>query len=251
MANPSHQQMLQRSVEEWNAWRAQHRDIIPDLKEADLRGSNLIHANLINANLYHANLGATLVDGPRLRKADLTGAILKGADLLGADLSFAILTGATLCEADLRGAKFTLADLSSANLSEASLSGADLIGANLAGADFSKVYLYETVFGDTNLTAVRGLETCDHGGPSTLDHRTLAKSGPLPLTFLRGCGLNDWEIKVAKLYDSGLTAGQVNDILYCIYPLRTNPLIQFNPCFISYASQDLQRIFPLGNEATH
>ena len=44
--------------------------------------------------------------------------------------------------------------------------------------DLTDAFLFETIFGDTNLTAVRGLETCRHRGPSTLDYRTLAKSGP-------------------------------------------------------------------------
>ena len=62
-------------------------------------------------------------------------------------------------------------------------------GANLSRGKLLRGHLYETVFSNTDLTAVRGLETCDHIGPSILDHRTLAKSGPLPLAFLRGCGL--------------------------------------------------------------
>ena len=65
----------------------------------------------------------------------------------------------------------------------------NLTRADLTGGDLSQALLYETVFGDTNLTAVQGVEVCLHAGPSTLDHRTLAKSGPLPLAFLRGCGL--------------------------------------------------------------
>jgi len=86
--------------------------------------------------------------------------------------------------------------------------------------------------------AVQGLETCYYFGPSILDHRTLTKSGPLPLAFLRGCGLNDWEIEVTKLYDPGLTSGQVTDILYRIHHLRTDPLIQCYSCFISYNHTD-------------
>jgi len=85
---------------------------------------------------------------------------------------------------------------------------------------------------------VQGLETCGHYGPSALDHRTLAKSGPLPLDFLRGCGLSDWEIEATKLYQRDLTPNQINDIIYRIYDLRANPSIQFHSCFISYASQD-------------
>ncbi len=41
-----------------------------------------------------------------------------------------------------------------------------------------------------------------------------------------------------KLYHSGLTSGQVNDILYSIFPLRTDPVIQFYSCFISYNHTD-------------
>jgi hypothetical protein len=100
----------------------------------------------------------------------------------------------------------------------ADLRGAGLHGATLIGADLSEVQLSETVFGNTNLTAVRGLETCSHSGPSILDHRTLAKSGPLPLAFLRGCGLPDALID----YLSSLL----------------NEPMQFYSCFISYASED-------------
>ena len=38
----------------------------------------------------------------------------------------------------------------------------------------------ETVFGNTKLTDAKGLDTCKHSDPSTLDHRTIAKSGRLP-----------------------------------------------------------------------
>jgi hypothetical protein len=80
------------------------------------------------------------------------------------------------------------------------------------------VILAETVFGATNLTAVRGLETCLHLSASTLDHRTLELSGPLPLAFLRSCGLPD-------------------ALIDYLPPLLNEPL-QFYSCFISYASTD-------------
>jgi hypothetical protein len=62
------------------------------------------------------------------------------------------------------------------------------------------------------------LETCVHDGPSTLDHRTIAKSGRLPLSFLRGCGLPDKHI----------------DYL----PWLLNEPIPFYSCFISYHHTD-------------
>jgi TIR domain/Pentapeptide repeats (8 copies) len=130
---------------------------------------------------------------------------------------------ADLGGADLRWIDFSRANLSRANLSRADLSGAylrwtNLGGANLTGVNLSHVELFETVFGDTDLTAIQGSETCLHFGPSVLDHRTLAKSGPLPLPFLRGCGLPDTLINYL--------------------PSLLNEPFQFYSCFISYASKD-------------
>jgi hypothetical protein len=51
--------------------------------------------------------------------------------------------------------------------------------------------LYETVFANADLTGCHSLETCLHYGPSSLDIRTLQRSDPLPLAFLRGVGLPD------------------------------------------------------------
>ena len=109
-------------------------------------------------------------------------------------------------------------DLSGVDLSGTDLTHADLTHADLSKADVSKAWFGETIFSDTNLTAVRGLETCHHYGPSTLDHRTLAQSGQLPLTFLRGCGLPD--------------------VLIDYLPSLLNEPFQFYSCFISYASKD-------------
>ena len=145
---------------------------------------------------------------PDLTGANLTGTSLSRADLSRADLSEASLHGAILHGAILHGANLTGANLTGANLAWASLREA-----NLAQVSFGK-----TVFGDTTLTAVRGLATCHHDGPSIVDHRTLAQSGPLPLAFLRGCGLPD------RLID--------------YLPSLLNEPFQFYSCFISYSSID-------------
>jgi uncharacterized protein YjbI with pentapeptide repeats len=132
-------------------------------------------------------------------------------DLGRADLSWANLREADLSRADLSRAHLSWVNLTGADLSRAHLSAADLSGANLSAARLS-----ETVFGNTNLKDVQGLDTCNHFGPSILDHRTLSKSGPLPLSFLRGCGLPD---------------------LY-IEPSMLNQPFEFYSCFISYSTQD-------------
>jgi hypothetical protein len=80
------------------------------------------------------------------------------------------------------------------------------------------VVLNETFFSSTNLTAGRGLETCRHDGPSTLDHPTLAQSGSLPLVFLRGC--------------------RPPERLIEYLPSLLVDAIRYDPLFISYASRD-------------
>ena len=181
MANDEHVALLKQGVPAWNEWRLKNPDTRPDLSGADLRGDP-----------------RDLVIPVNLSGADLSGANLTGADLTGADLIVADLTGA---------------DLSGADLVEANLGGAYLDGANL-----TRAHLFETVFGDIDLTSVIGLETCEHRGPSIIDYRTLERSKPLPLPFLRGVGLPD------------------NFIEYL--PSLLNQAIQHYSCFISYSTKD-------------
>jgi uncharacterized protein YjbI with pentapeptide repeats len=208
MANPEHLALLLKSKNAWNEWRKNNPDTRSDLSGAKLTGKKLSGANLSGADLTKAKLIRA-----NLTRAKLSGAYLSGADLFAANLSAANLTGAKLNGAYLFGANLTKARLIRANLGRANLTRANLGGARLGGA-----YLMETVFSSTNLRDVEGLDTCNHIGPSTVDHRTLAKSGPLPLTFLLGCGLPD------KFID--------------YLPSLLNEPIQFYSCFISYSTKD-------------
>ena len=153
---------------------------------------------------------------------------------MGADLNEAYLRRAHLEKADFSGADIRGADLSDAYLIEANLCRVDLYGANLLG-----VSLGDTVLGKIDLSHTKGLDKIDHLGPSLISTSTLEVSkGKIPEKFLRGCGLNDWEIESAKLYQPGLQAKEVNDIVYRIYDLRANQAIQINPLFISYSHKD-------------
>ena len=107
------------------------------------------------------------------------------------DLSGADLWEANLRKANLRKANLGGASLHEANLHEAILGGAELVRMDLEGAILGGAILYETVFADVDLSTTKGLETCEHWGPSILDYRTLQRSGRLPLVFLCGCGLPD------------------------------------------------------------
>jgi hypothetical protein len=162
----------------------------------------------MRANLGHANLS----------DANLSDANLSDAHLSYAYLTFVNLSLANLHGAYLRGADLSNSDLSGANLSGANLTYANLNDANLNGANLEKAKLMRTSFGDVDLTGVTGLERCIHYASCTIDHRTLQKSGPLPLAFLRGVGLPD------------------NLIEYL--PSIFNQAVQHFSCFISYSSKD-------------
>jgi len=208
---------------------------------ADLSGSSLYDSMLCRANLSGANLSGSLLHGASLSDANLSGSMLyesnlpsadlSGADLsranlatanlINADLSDANLSGANLSRADLSGADLSRANLATANLINADLSDANLCGADLSGADLSGAELIEVVFADVDLSKTKGLDACVHRGPSTLDHRSLQRSGSLPEVFLRGCGLPD-------------------ELITYLPSLHNAGPIQFYSCFISYstANQD-------------
>ena len=234
MANEEHLAKLKEGVEVWNQWREDHLPLTkPDLSGAhlyrfDLRHANLRQADLAGANLRQADLAGANLSGADLGRANLSGADLDRTNLSGANLGHAILHIANLHEAnlskaDLRGANLHNANLYETNLSKVDLSGTALTGANLnrtdlRGANFSDAYLSDTIFSNTVLTDAKGLENCRHITSSIIDHRTLQQSSPLPLTFLRGCGLPE--------------------MLIDYLPSLLNQPIQYYSCFISYSHRD-------------
>ena len=217
MANEEQLAIIRQGPEAWNAWRRKHPDVRPDLSGARLIMADLGGADLSGANLNGAYLNEADLNEADLRTANLSGANLIMADLGGANLSVAILIMADLGGADLSEAILIRANFGGADLSEAILIRANFGGADLSEANFSEANLYETIFADLDLSSCKGLESCRHGGPCTIDHRTLQRSWPLPLAFLRGVGLPDNLIKQL--------------------PRLLGPA-GFHDCFISYSSQD-------------
>jgi uncharacterized protein YjbI with pentapeptide repeats len=222
VANDEHIARLKQGVEAWNAWRrAEGARPVHDWNK--LRDANLSHADLRDADLGDLDLSRADLSGENLFSADLRGANLSHAHLRDADLRGADLRGANLSHADLRDAQLSGAHLSVANLSGAHLNNADLNTtnlnrANLSGADLTEANLINTFFSDLNLASVIGLETCRHFGRSIIDYRTLEKSGPLPISFLRGVGLPERLIEYL--------------------PSIFNRAIQYYSCFISYSTKD-------------
>jgi hypothetical protein len=199
VAKDEHLLILAEGVEAWNGWRRGHRAERPNLGKATLRKAYLSNANLSGA--------------------DLSGADFSGADLSGADMHRADLGGADLGGADLEGADLNEANLSGADLRTAYLFRASLKAASLSGADLSECAVGWAVFGATDLSAVKGLDSLGHEGPSTIGIDTLyASKGQIPDVFLRGCGVPEEFITYARSL--------------------VGKAIEFYSCFISYIHED-------------
>jgi uncharacterized protein YjbI with pentapeptide repeats len=204
VANEEHVARLKQGVGAWNAWRFdEHAPLFSSLISADLSGADLSDADLSYANLIASNVG---------------GADLGGANLGGANLTHANLSNANLRSANLNGANLSRANLTDADLTDASLPYANLNHADLICTDLTDATLAGTIFADLNLTSVIGLGTCTHFGPSAIDHQTLERSKPLPISFLRGVGLPESLINYL--------------------PTLLQQAIQYYSCFISYSTKD-------------
>jgi len=155
--------------------------------------------------------------GADLSSADLSQSILKRANLDEANLYDTVLSRANLEKASLINCNLHLTELDETNLRGTNLCRAILRAVSLNGADLTGAEL-STIFAYTDLSETRGLDKCIHRGSSVIDYNTLADSWPLPLNFLRGCGLPD------------------NLIDYL--PSLLNRAFEFYSCFISYSSKD-------------
>jgi uncharacterized protein YjbI with pentapeptide repeats len=240
MANEEQLAILRQGVEIWNEWRRDNPDIAIDLSNANLRGEDLAGVDFSQANLIQANLGEVFTSN--LNTADNGNAWGSGPT----DLS-----RANLEKADLRLADLNRALLMEANLSNTNLSLANLYGAHLSGSDFGGAGLNDTIFGRSDLSEVIGLENVDHLAPSPISTDTFVFSkGRIPETFLRGCGLGDWEIEAVKLYNPELSNDERNKILYRIYDLQTSQALQISPLFISYSHADAEFVDKVGKNLT-
>lgn len=224
MANPEHLVILKKSVQEWNNWKVDNYFTDESIFSVDLRSANLSELYLDGIDLSYADLS-----GANLSQANLSYANLRGAKLRRANLENIILMYANLSHADLYESNSNYADFSGADLSEAYLRSADLrnvnfLNANLFQADLnlanlSHAYFCSTVLGDLDLSICKGLDTCIHGGPSSIGVDTLFKSiNKIPLSFLKGIGLtNEFIEYMPSLY---------------------NKSFQLYTCFISHSSKD-------------
>jgi len=133
---------------------AKLREVLKNVKNANLRSANLFSVDLSSVVLRRADLSFADLQYAKLRCADLQYADLDfsnllAADLEGAKLNYASLQNINLESANLRNASLNFADLNYAhlnfanlenvNLTRANLNCASLINADIAKANFKDV----------------------------------------------------------------------------------------------------------------
>jgi hypothetical protein len=210
-------------IREWNE-RREAGEPIPSLHSANLtkatlhflsrpaKSGRLQAANLSGVDLSNANL-----DEAALFQTNLEGAVLTETCLASAVLSSANLAHANLTRADVVDALFSRTVLDGAILSGSSCDAAYFRDASLRGTCFSEAHFDGTVI-DCDLSLAVGLDEIVHDGPSVLSARAmLSLRHPLPVKFLRGCG--------------------VPDTMIAYLESQTMPRTYFT-CFISYSTAD-------------
>ena len=211
MANQEQLDILKQGVEAWNRWRKEHSDIKPDFSNGMFFGEIDLFRDV---ELTRSNFRGADLNGVDFRGANLEEAIFDGADLRLADF-----TKVNLTRANLYGTRLLGADFSGANLRKADLSGAQFIRSKIAGADFSQAAMQITIFNEVDLSEVKGLDTVQHRGPSSISIDTIYLSkGDIPEVFLKGAGIDDTFIAYIR-------------------SLVGKP-IEYYSCFLSYSSKD-------------
>lgn len=229
-----------RGIGEWNR-RRRDRETVPNLKKCDLSRADLRGVDLSGTNLRRTDLRGALLARAKLRRA-----VLHQANLCGVRASESDLRGADLSQADLSSADFSRADLRAATLNGATLIDFRLHQANMNGARFDGAVCQGTKFCDVNLSAVEGLETVHHLGPTEVSTSTIRRSrGRIPDGFMRGCGFSDWLILAMKLHTPDLSDAAIADIQERMIDLRIRQGIQATPMFISYCEADSEFVTSL------
>ena len=188
-----------------------------DLSAYDLTGCNFYRCNFGRVTFKHANLAGVGPHGSFEESANFIACNLRSSVFPGLKLTSCRFNGSDLSHAELNGLSLYRTNLCYAKLFK-SLISADFSDSILVETDFSDAYLVGSVFIDTDLSRALNLTKARIFAHITLDHRTLFKSGILPQSFYRSCGLADSLIEYL--------------------PSLVEDAMHLASCFISYSSKD-------------
>ncbi|EDL56123.1 toll/interleukin-1 receptor domain-containing protein [Gimesia maris] len=240
MANPEHVEIVLSGPQSIKSWQAEHPEDTLDLsnarlkyvnlewitlQKADFRNAYIEHAHFYNCQITKSNFEGATFDKANFGNADLMQVIFRKAQMKNVSFTSSSVVGTIFTDAKLINASFLstslrFCSLMGADLRNAEFSFTGLHDSSLNGANLNNAKLNDTTWNDINLSDIKGLETIQHSGPSSLGIDTLEKSkGKIPEIFFRGCGLSDDLITLIKTS----------------FPASDH---EFYSCFISYSHAD-------------
>jgi uncharacterized protein YjbI with pentapeptide repeats len=208
MAKEEHLKILDKGVGEWNNWRKNNPDLVPDLMKTDLEGKDFRKINFSKTNLNGVNFRLSNLGWANLIDAELNGIDFLGTSLISADLS----------RSEIIGSEFFGANLWNANFTSTGLFSSIFWRTGFKKTIFRNSHFSEVVIADCDLREALDLDTVSHFGPSTIGIDTILRSeGNIPISFLKGCGVPE-------------------KVINTLLPLASGQ--KFYSCFISFNSKD-------------
>jgi len=196
--------ILSNSIFEWNQWRKENPDVIPNLSGVDLTKQDLRNINLSSTILLRANLTCVNLSNANCRNANFEGANLTEAIVDDSNFSKANMAGINLAKSHINNTDFSGVDLSHSNLTKAELIECYLIKANLKLAILQETNLNNSYLTQANLMDAKLVQ-------SNLTNVDLSNANVVGANFakadLTGVTIEDWMIdRTTKL-----------DQVYCNY----------------------------------
>lgn len=148
---------------------------------------------------------------------NLSGSTLRSSRFVGTTLDRCDLSDCDFSHGELNGISARRTNFNNSAFYRTMIAG-HFDGATVVNADFAEAYILGSEFIDIDLGAAKNLSHSKVFSHTTLDHRTLFKSGVLPLNFYRSCGFPD------------------NFVEYVTSLIR-DP-IAMKSCFLSHSSKD-------------
>lgn len=177
---------LNKLIELYQTENPGKKDIMLDMRKANLVAANFANSNLSNidfsdANLSTASFHKAMIENSVFINSDLSDCDLDLCTAKNIDFTNADMANCDLNEADLEGAIFNNTDLSDSDLRESNLHNARLCNASLISANLSDANLSHTDLTDAELFSATLVKT---------DLRNAILSG----AKLYGISKDDWDI---------------------------------------------------------
>jgi hypothetical protein len=233
--------LLRSGAASWNRWRRSLPDLqwykikddffwlpgfvlrLPkcDFRNHDFSLYELVSTDFSNSSFVRSKFNDVDFDWlsgrPLQMKTNLSCCNFRSAKFVGTRFGSSSAAKSDFSHAELNGVHFGKANFSDSIFFKAMVA-VEFDDTNLSGAHFEDSYIAGATFTNVDLSKTRGLHRAHYYPPVTIDARSLLKSGALPKSLYRACGLTD-KVSVAlqKVLHSGVKRTKV---------------------FISYSSKD-------------